>query len=97
MLDFVSMEHPEFITGLRYSRTGNKNGDIVWQHCCKTCRVLPPTFKPSLQQIRSVAGCEKVLRKVESSSNFETIFCNLRQVLFEDSKTRNIAFQLVLQ
>ena len=42
---------------LRNCKTGNKDVSFVLQHCCKTSwkvmlRVLPPGFKPLLQQIR---------------------------------------------
>ena len=44
-------------TGLSYGKTGSKSVQIVSQHCCGTwlkamLRVLPPTFKPALPQIR---------------------------------------------
>ena len=48
---------------LSYSKTGDKNVQLVLQRCCKTSRkamllVLPSTFKPVLQQIRfSDSGC----------------------------------------
>ena len=44
-------------TGLSYGKTGSKRVQIDSQHCCGTwlkamLRVLPPTFKPALPQIR---------------------------------------------
>ena len=44
---------------------------LVLQHCCKTgskemLRVLPPTNQTCLATNQVVAGCEKLLQKVES-------------------------------
>ena len=50
---------------LRYSKTGTKKVQLVFQHCSKRSwktmlRFLPPTFKPhSLATNQIVAGCQK--------------------------------------
>ena len=46
-----------WVLNLSYDKTGNKNKQLVLQHCCKTSwkatlRVLPATFKPVFQQTR---------------------------------------------
>ena len=53
---------------------------LALQHCCKTSwmamlRVLSPTNQNCLTTNQVVAGYEKLLQKVESSSNFGNKIC----------------------
>ena len=56
-----------------YGKSGHKNVQLVLQHCYKTSwkavlRVLPLTNQTCLATNQDVAGCKKLLQKVESSS-----------------------------
>ena len=49
-------------------KTSNKNVQLVLHHCCKTSRIatlriLPPTIKPALQQIRWLQVAKSCFRK----------------------------------
>ena len=57
-----------------------KKTQLALQHCCKTSwmamlRVLPPTNQNCFTTNQVVAGYEKLLQKVESSSNFGNKIC----------------------
>ena len=61
--------------GYTYGQTGNKIVQLVLRHYRKTSwlamlRVLPPTNQTCPTTNLVVAGCEKFLQKVESSSSF---------------------------
>ena len=51
------------LSPLRWGKTGNKNGQLVWRHCCETScaammRMFPPTNQTYLQQIRLLSGAD---------------------------------------
>ena len=64
----------------RYGRTGNKNEQLVLQHCCITSWEAKLRVLLRLLATNQVAaGCENLLQKVESSSTFcDEIFYMLR-------------------
>ena len=73
-----------FLFEFKVGKTGNKNLQLVLQHCCKTSRVdkrcwefYHPRIESVLQHYTQVvAGCENSLQKVESSFAFCNKICS---------------------
>ena len=58
---------------LRYGKTGNKNVQLVLQHCCNAR--FTNHLQTCLVTNQVVAACEKLLQKVESYSTFCIKIC----------------------